>query len=241
MKVTDLCTDHPIERAADTKSHMITTIIMLYLLQFMVGMGNVAFYTLGLSYMDDNLKEHESPAFLGAAIAARLWGTQFGSAVAFLVEGVKIGWWVGWTIITPLGFTVGILIALFPKRLVKTAVELAANRIINTVSNGHHTLTSQHGYLADTNLWPSIRRLSTNKILMFNVLAFMFFQTAMINFAAHEEPYLKSRFFLPTSESDGLYDEWTSRMISILLTPPLVGLSVLVAGLVIAKINPSPR
>lgn len=239
-KITDLCFNTIAGRLDSEKSHAITTQILLFIVQFAIGLGNVAFYCLGISYLDDNLKEHESPAYIGGAIAANLWGSQLGSAIAFLVEGVKTGWWMGWTIITPLVFTSGLLIALFPKRLLKTAVQLAANRILETMSNAQ-TSVSPFRYLADIAFWPSIRRLIANKILMFNVIGFMFLQTAIINFQAQEESYLQSRFFLPTSEADGLSDEWTSRLITYLLTPPLVGLSVLVAGLIIAKINPSPR
>uniref|UniRef100_A0A336KHU9 CSON010641 protein n=1 Tax=Culicoides sonorensis TaxID=179676 RepID=A0A336KHU9_CULSO len=239
-QITDLCWHTITSRLDSEKSHTITTQILLFVVQFVIGLGNIAFYCLGLSYLDDNLKEHESPAYLGGVLAARLWGSQVGSAIAFLIEAVKVGWWVGWTIITPFVFTIGFLIVLFPRRLLQTAVQLAANRILETMSNVQHSV-SPFRYLADIAFWPSIRRLVSNKILMFNVIGFMFLQTAIINFQAQEENYLQSRFFLPTSEADGLSDEWTSRLITYLLTPPLVGLSVLVAGLVIAKINPSPR
>lgn len=191
--------------------------------------------------MDDNLKEHESPAFLGAALAARLWGPQLGSGVVFFVEALPLGWWLGWAILCPFVFTIGIIITLFPRRLLKTAVELAANRILETVSTGTQNFSSPSRYLADISFFASMRRLFTNKLLMCNVIALMLLQTGIYNFLSLEESYLQSRFFLPTSEADGLYDEWTSRLISVILTPPLVGLSVLVAGLIIAKVNPSAR
>lgn len=214
---------------------------MLFIVQFAIGLGNVAFYCLGLTYMDDNLKEHESPAFIGAALAARFWGPQLGSGVAFFVEAVPLGWWLGWAILCPFIFTIGLLISLFPRRLLKTAVELAANRILETMSSSNGNFAAPSRYLADISFFASIRRLFTNKILLFNVAALMLLQTGIVNFMALEESYLQARFFLPTSEADGLYDEWTSRLISFLLTPPLVGLAILVSGLVIAKVNPSAR
>lgn len=206
-----------------------------------IGLGNIAFYALGLSYMDDNLKEHESPAFLGAALGARAWGIQFGSGVAFFVEATPLGWWLGWTILCPIVFTVGLLISMFPKRLLKTAVQLAANRILETISNSNENVISRTRYLADIHYFSSLRRLVSNKILMFNVVALMFMQTGVINFNFYEEEYLQSRFFLPASEADGLNDEWTSRLISFMLTPMLMALAVLVAGLIIAKVNPAAR
>lgn len=46
-------------------TYSITTLAMLFVLQIGIGMGNVAFYTLALSYIDDNVMEHHSPALLG--------------------------------------------------------------------------------------------------------------------------------------------------------------------------------
>lgn len=241
FSLDELCTEREIEALTSEKPYIVTTLVLLFIMASGIGLGNIAFYCLGLTYLDDNLKEHESPAFIGAALGARFWGIQFGSGVAFFVEAMPLGWWLGWSILCPVVFTVGLLISLFPKRLLKTAVELAANRILETVSTSNQNVLSQSRYLADIHLFPSLRRLVRNKILMFNVTAMMFMQTGMINFLTFEEEYLQSRFFLPASEADGLNDEWTSRLISFLLAPPLLALSVLVAGLIIAKVNPSPR
>ncbi|XP_063706658.1 solute carrier organic anion transporter family member 4A1-like [Culicoides brevitarsis] len=71
-KVTDLCFEYVAGRLGSARSHAITTQIMLFIVQFGIGMGNVAFYCLGISYLDDNLKEHESPAYIAGALAAYL-------------------------------------------------------------------------------------------------------------------------------------------------------------------------
>lgn len=237
----DLCLEREIEEMISEKPYVLTTLVMLYVTATAIGLGNIAFYCLGLTYMDDNLKEHESPAFIGVALGARFWGAQIGMGIAFFVEAMPLGWWLGWTILCPVVFTVGLLISLFPKRLLKTAVQLAANRILETMSSSNQNVMSASRYLADIHFFPSLRRLISNKILIFNVTAMMFLQTGIINFMGREEEYLQSRYFLPASEADGLYDEWMSRLIGFLLAPPLVALSVIVAGLVIAKVNPAPR
>lgn len=239
--VPELCIEREIEELNSDKPYVITTMILLYVVAMAIGVGKVAFYALGLTYMDDNLKEHESPAFLGAALGASIWGIQFGSGVAFFVDAMPLGWWLGWTILCPIVFTVGLLVSMFPRRLLKTAVQLAANRILETISNSNENMISRSKLLADIHFFPSLRRLAVNKVLMFNVIAMMFMQTGVINFNFYEEEYLQSRFFLPASEADGLQDEWTSRLISFMLTPVLMGLAVLVAGLIIAKVNPTAR
>lgn len=45
--------------------HSITNLIFLFLLQIGIGCGFVAFYTLGLTYLDDNAVEHNSAALIG--------------------------------------------------------------------------------------------------------------------------------------------------------------------------------
>lgn len=42
-----------------------TTLIFMFILQISISYGFIGFYTLGLSYLDDNAIEHNSPALLG--------------------------------------------------------------------------------------------------------------------------------------------------------------------------------
>ncbi|XP_062545501.1 solute carrier organic anion transporter family member 1C1 [Armigeres subalbatus] len=224
--------DHP---------HAITTLVLMFIAQAVIGIANIAFYCLGMSYMDDNLLEHQSPGHIACALGARVWGQQFGLAVVLAVGATSLSWWLGWVIIAPIVFILGFLIALFPKRLLSTLVRQAADDIIETATNNSTQSLPGHKWLADIAFAPSLKRVFTNGILIFNVLALVFVQTAIINFNAHEQNYLQSRFFLPTSNVNGLNDEWTSRLITNLLRPPVVALAIIVAGLIIAKANPSPR
>jgi MFS family permease len=54
-----------------TQMHSTTTLVLLFVLQLFIGLGIIAFYTLGFSYLDDNVYEHESPALIAGALAAR--------------------------------------------------------------------------------------------------------------------------------------------------------------------------
>lgn len=42
-----------------------STLVMLFILQAAIGLGNIAFFCFGLSYIDDNVREHNSPALIG--------------------------------------------------------------------------------------------------------------------------------------------------------------------------------
>lgn len=222
-------------------SHGITTLILLFVLQLGIGLGMIAFYALGFSYLDDNVSEHESPALLAGALAAKYWGIQLGFFTSLLVGLTSFGWFLGWILLAPVLFVIGFLAVMFPRRLLSTVVKQAANSILETATNSSHASLANSKFIADIGFFPTLFRLFTNKTLMFNIFAAVFVQTAFINFTRHEANYLQSRFFLPTSEADGLNNEWTSQLVTSLLKPPMVALAILVAGLIIAKANPRPR
>ncbi len=174
-------------------------------------------------------------------MAARFWGWQWGAALNYGVAETSLGWWLGWAIISPTLFALAFLISLFPKRLLTTVVRQAADNIIEVATNNSQLSLAPNKLLADISFFSSMKRMVTNKILIFNVLATVFIETAIVNYFFHEKNYLQSRFLLPTEVSMSISNEWTSRIITTLLKPPIVGLTILVAGLIIAKANPSPR
>lgn len=213
----------------------------MFVLQLGIALGMIAFYTLGFSYLDDNVSEHESPALLAGALAAKFWGVQLGFFTSLIVGLTSFGWFLGWIFLAPILFTIGFLAVMFPRRLLSTVVRQAANSILESATNTSHASLANTKFMADIDFFPTALRLLTNKILILNIFAAVFVQTAFINFSRHEANYLQSRFFLPTSEADGLNNEWTSQLVTSLLKPPMMALAILVAGLIIAKANPRPR
>lgn len=235
------CIRNPSGHLTMDDSHGMILLILLFCLQLGMALGIIAFYTLGFSYLDDNVSEHESPALLAGALAAKFWGFQFGFFTSLLVGMTSFSWFLGWVILAPLLFIIGFLAVMFPRRLLSTVVKQAANSILESSTNSRHASLANTKFIADVSFFPTILRLFTNATLMLNILAAVFVQTAIINFTRHEANYLQSRFFLPTSEADGLNNEWTSQLATSLLKPPMIALAILVAGLLIAKGNPAPR
>lgn len=221
--------------------HGTTTLAMLFTLQLFIGLSVIAFYTLGLSYLDDNVYEHESPALIGAALAARFWGTQLGSFVSMIVGWSSYDWFLGWILLAPILFLLGFFVVMFPKKLLSTVVRQAADNILETSTNNSLASLSNRKFIADVDFFPSLSRIFTNKIVLLNVFAAVFVQTGIINFFNYESEYLQSRFYLPASETDGLTNEWTSLLVSNLLKPPMLALTILVSGLIIAKANPAAK
>uniref|UniRef100_A0A182JFR2 Uncharacterized protein n=1 Tax=Anopheles atroparvus TaxID=41427 RepID=A0A182JFR2_ANOAO len=236
------CTLEQLARLETDRPYAITTLVLMFIAQVLIGIANVAIYALGISYVDDNVREHHSPGLIGCVIGARIWGSQLGLAVGLVVGATPLGWWLGWAIVGPLTFLLGFIVSLFPRRLLATMVRQAAHEIVETAtSNSMQSIATADKWLADIGLWASLRRVFSNKVLLCNVLALVFIKTGVLNFHAHEQSYLQSRFFLPTSHADGINDEWTSRLITNLLKPFAAAVGVVVAALVIAKANPSAR
>lgn len=179
--------------------------------------------------------------YLGGAIAGRFIGYQVGYALLIFLIDTTFGWWLGWVVISPLLIILAVIVGLFPMKLIATVVREAAGEIVDTATNNSQMSLSRAKYLSDISFFCSMKRLLTNKVLIFNVLATGFIQTALINYASQEQNYLQSRFLFPADSSGLLNNEWTSRTITKFIIPLLVALSVLVGGLIIAKANPSSR
>ncbi|KAH8413456.1 hypothetical protein KR009_011368 [Drosophila setifemur] len=216
------------------------TLAMLFVLQLALGMGGLAYYTIGVSYIDDNSLSQDSPAVIAAVLAARVFGQQGGSFLVLGVGMTNVGWWLGWVILAPFIFVGAVKLGLFPKRLPKTVIHQAAQRIIEQ-SNMRNFGSQFSTYMDDSDFWPSLKRLFNNRLLMFNLLSIMCVQSALLNFALQEEGYLQSRFFLPYNEQDGLTEEWRSAFVSYFLKPPVMAVGMLISGLVISKAQLSAR
>jgi len=203
-------------------------------------MGGLAYYTLGVSYIDDNSLSQDSPAVIAAALAARVFGQQAGSFLVLAVGLTQVGWWLGWVILAPFIFVGALLLGLFPKRLPKTVIHQAAQRIIEQ-SNMRRFGSQFSTYVDDSDFWPSLKRLFNNRLLMVNLLSIMCVQSAVVNYGLQEESYLQSRFFLPYNEQDGLTAEWRSAFVSYFLKPPVMAVGMLISGLIISKAQLSAR
>lgn len=221
--------------------HSLTTLIGLFLLQVGMSYGFTAFYTLGLTYLDDNERQHNIPALIGAALAGRVLGLVFGNLIAYFTYMLHSGWWLGWAIISPTLFVIAVVIGLFPRRMIGTMVRQAADTIVETATNSSQLSLSRTKFLSDISFFSTLGRLFQNKILLLNIAGTVFIQTALVNFALHEQDYLQSRFLIPVDDSNVLNNEWTSRILSKFMQPFVVALAILIGGLIIAKATPSPR
>lgn len=177
----------------------------------------------------------------GAAIAAKYVGISLGNALSIAVHHISFGWWFGWSIISPLLLIIAIVIGMFPRQMLESVIRSAADTIVETATNSSQISLSRTKFLSDISFLSTIGRLFRNKILLLNIFATVFIETALINFALQEPNYLQSRFLLPADTSDVINNEWTSRTLTKFIQPFVVALAILIGGLIISKATPSPR
>ncbi|XP_046422580.1 solute carrier organic anion transporter family member 74D [Neodiprion fabricii] len=110
--------------------------VLIFLSQFILGIGTTLYYGLGQTYMDDNTKKKNTPMLLGLAFGLRTLGPVAGFLLSYLCLRLYIdpslhpvitpsdprwlgAWWLGWIILGVTMGTFAILVALFPKELPK--------------------------------------------------------------------------------------------------------------------------
>ena len=111
--------------------------LLVFLSQFILGIGTTLYYGLGQTYLDDNTKKKNTPMLLGFTFALRTVGPAIGFLLGYGCLSLYIdpslhpvitkkdprwlgAWWLGWII---LGATMGmfsVLIAMFPRDLPTT-------------------------------------------------------------------------------------------------------------------------
>lgn len=104
--------------------------------QFVLGIGNTLYYSLGQSYLDDNIQKQNSPITLAYTMSLRMFGPVLGFFLGFFALNIYIepsltpiitkkdprwlgAWWLGWVILGGLMLIFAFLIGLFPKQLPK--------------------------------------------------------------------------------------------------------------------------
>ncbi|XP_055644235.1 solute carrier organic anion transporter family member 74D isoform X2 [Toxorhynchites rutilus septentrionalis] len=118
----------------------IVPLILIFLSQFVLGIGNTLYYSLGQTYLDDNTKKTNTPLLLAYASSLRTLGPVIGFALGYFALKIYIdptktpvidssdprwlgAWWLGWIILGIAMLIFAALIGLFPKELPSNKVE----------------------------------------------------------------------------------------------------------------------
>lgn len=77
-----LCIEDSLEQQCDDEIQSVLPLVLIFLSQFVLGVGNTLYYALGQTYLDDGVtKKKNTPLLLSYAFALRT----FGPAVGFVL------------------------------------------------------------------------------------------------------------------------------------------------------------
>ena len=111
--------------------------MLIFLSQFILGIGNTLYYSLGQSYLDDNTKKTNTPMMLGYAFSLRMVGPMLGFVLSYGFLNMYIdpsktpiitsndprwmgAWWLGWIVLGVAMILFAFLVGLFPRNMPKS-------------------------------------------------------------------------------------------------------------------------
>ncbi|GIX75057.1 solute carrier organic anion transporter family member 3A1 [Caerostris extrusa] len=119
---------------ADDRPPTIAAVLLLMFAGFLKGFGNIAYHSIGLSYMDDISKKKNTPVYFAVSFSLRLLGPMIGFVMSYYFLKIYenpldnpgygpedprwIGaWWIGFLLQGILLLMFTLPLALFPRRL----------------------------------------------------------------------------------------------------------------------------
>uniref|UniRef100_A0A8D8R1L5 Solute carrier organic anion transporter family member n=1 Tax=Cacopsylla melanoneura TaxID=428564 RepID=A0A8D8R1L5_9HEMI len=108
--------------------------ILIFISQFVLGVGTTLYFSLGQTYLDDNTKKRNTPKLLGFSLALRTMGPALGFLIGSMCLRIYIdpslhpviahndprwlgAWWLGWLALGSVMMLFAFLISMFPKKL----------------------------------------------------------------------------------------------------------------------------
>ncbi|KAG8187152.1 hypothetical protein JTE90_020030 [Oedothorax gibbosus] len=221
----------------DDRPPTLAAVLFLMLGSFLKGFGNLAYYAVGLAYMDDNAKKKNTPIYFALAYALRLLGPLVGFLMSYsflkYYENPFVdpgfgpedprwigGWWMGFMVQGVLVMVFSAPIALFPRRL--PGHKLAAD----TVRKGEGLVSNLAG------LWAALKRLGKNPLYIFLVINTIFSVYGSFGHFIMLPKYMENQFRVSASQA------------SLLSGPPGIAaliVSTLIGGYLIYRLRPNAR
>ncbi|KRT79827.1 membrane transporter [Oryctes borbonicus] len=219
--------------------------IILFTAQLISGMGAPLYYTLGISYMDDNIKKSKTPALISISYFLKTLGPAIGYALASVCLKIYISptltptinnkdprwlgaWWLGWIILGCIIFVFASLLALFPKQLPRAAARRIRKQIFHASSLKQETETP----ISFKDMIKTFKRLTGNPTLMLNNFAAVFYFLGYMPYWIFLPKYIETQYRQSASASSLITG--TAGLI-------FSAIGVLLSGLIVSKIKPRAR
>lgn len=236
--------------------------LLVFLSQFILGIGTTLYYGLGQTYLDDNTKKKNTPMLLGLTFALRTIGPAIGFLLGYGCLSLYIdpslhpvitkkdprwlgAWWLGWII---LGVTMGmfaILIAMFPRDLpaprnplknngeLPLKLDLALQEKSTRSSLSIRSNSLKQEHVPTMKEFPAaMKRLLTNWLLTCNNLSGVFYVLGASAYITFLAKYLEVQY--STSAAGGTVIAGPISLVGMVL-------GFFLSGLIISKFKPGPR
>ncbi|XP_056646854.1 solute carrier organic anion transporter family member 74D [Diorhabda sublineata] len=250
----DLCQNRKVNhKSCKLEEGNYTPQLILFAAQFISGIGGSLYYTLGISYMDDNVKRSKTPALFSFSYFIRMLGPALGYGLASLCLKIYVtptltpiidnndprwlgAWWLGWIILGIVIFFLSTLLALFPKTLPRAAVR---KELLKRHLSRQQSQTSSIRGNVETDIPTSFKdmiktfqRVMKNPILMMNNSAAVFYFLGYMPYWIFLPKYIETQYRQSASASSLITG-------SVGLIFSAIG--ILLSGIVISKYKPKAR
>ncbi|XP_066901789.1 solute carrier organic anion transporter family member 74D [Halyomorpha halys] len=215
--------------------------IILFISQLIAGVGGSLYYTLGVSYMDDNIKKSKTPVLISFSYFLKMLGPVFGYSLASICLSLYISptltpkinnndprwlgaWWIGWIILGTVMFVLASLIGLFPRSLPRAAMRRSMSQ--DKTKQVDELPASLHDMML------TFKRIVTNKVLVCKNIYAIFYMTGYMPYWIFMPKYLEIIYKQSASTANLITG-------SVGLVSSACG--ILASGLVITKFKPTAR
>ncbi|XP_011147025.1 solute carrier organic anion transporter family member 4C1 isoform X1 [Harpegnathos saltator] len=236
--------------------------LLVFVSQFILGIGTTLYYGLGQTYLDDNTKKKNTPMLLGFTYALRTVGPAIGFLLSYACLSLYIdpklhpvitkkdprwlgAWWLGWIILGVTMGTFAVLIAMFPRDLPSSKnipkkdgeVPLKLDVVLQQKCVIHmepsEPIPLEAEYIPTIREFPkAMKRLLTNWLLTCNNLSSVFYVLGGSVYFTFLAKYLEVQY--STSAAGGTVIAGPISLIGMVL-------GFLLSGLIISKFKPSSR
>ncbi|XP_071633694.1 solute carrier organic anion transporter family member 74D isoform X2 [Temnothorax longispinosus] len=256
-------TDQPELCDAETKlSVSYLPLLLIFISQFVLGIGTTLYYGLGQTYLDDNTKKKNTPMLLGFTFALRTVGPAIGFLLGYACLSLYIdpklhpvittkdprwlgAWWLGWIILGVTMAMFAVLIAMFPRDLptskdiskpdgeIPLKLDLVLQQKPPLQMEPTNQVPVETEYIPTIREFPkAMKRLLTNWLLTCNNLSAVFYILGASAYITFLAKYLEIQY--STSAAGGTVITGPISLVGIVL-------GFLLSGLVISKFKPGPR
>ncbi|XP_054274192.1 solute carrier organic anion transporter family member 74D-like isoform X1 [Macrosteles quadrilineatus] len=214
--------------------------VLLFMSQFFLGVGTSMYWTLGIAYLDDNVRKDQAPLLLAISSTIRLLGSPLGFWVAARSLELYVNpslspsitnkdarwigaWWIGWIPFGVIATFYSFFLTLFPRVLPRAFHRMKVKTKEVLQETGQKTA---RGFLE------MLQRLFNNRLLLCNTFSYVFYMFGVIGYWIFMPKYMETQFHLTASDANLITG--TMGLISS-------ACGVILSGFVLSKIKPSAR